>query len=68
MRRNVAVIVAIVAVILIIGIVMWSLRGDGSAESLTTDYGTASSTKAVPADGASPPDDGNWTMPGKDYA
>src|SRR3954449_7767695 len=24
--------------------------------------------RAVPAAAASPPDDGNWTMPGKDYA
>ncbi|HEX6740308.1 MAG TPA: PQQ-dependent dehydrogenase, methanol/ethanol family [Sphingomicrobium sp.] len=28
----------------------------------------APSTKAVPAAAASPSDDGNWTMPGKDYA
>src|SRR3954471_13340867 len=28
----------------------------------------ASAGKAVPATAASPPEDGNWTMPGKDYA
>jgi PQQ-dependent dehydrogenase (methanol/ethanol family) len=42
-------------------------RGTQSSER---DVATVPSTsaKAIPASAASPADDGNWTMPGKDYA
>ena len=66
MRRIVAGLVAIVAVVLIVVVVLALGRRHGS--SATIDYGPASANKAIPAAAAAPPDDGNWTMPGKDYA
>ena len=67
MRRILAGIVAVVVVATIIALVLWSGRSHRAIPA-TTDYGPASSAKAIAAPSASPPDDGNWTMPGKDYA
>jgi PQQ-dependent dehydrogenase (methanol/ethanol family) len=67
MRRIVAGLIAVVALVLVAGLAFWLIGN--TPESLgTSDYAAASRTKAVPAAAASPPDDGNWTMPGKDYA
>jgi PQQ-dependent dehydrogenase (methanol/ethanol family) len=62
MRRIVAGIVAVVA------LVLWAMRDRKPANGETTIYTAAGSTKAIPARSASPVDDGNWIMPGKDYA
>jgi PQQ-dependent dehydrogenase (methanol/ethanol family) len=67
MRRILAGIVAIVALAVIVAAVLGAARPRHDALA-TTDYGSQSPAKAVPAADASPPDDGNWTMPGKDYA
>ena len=67
MRRILAGIVAVVVVATIIALVLWSGRSHRAIPA-TTDYGPASSAKAIAAPSASPPDDGNWAMPGKDYA
>ena len=67
MRRTSAGIVAIVVLVLVVGAIFWLTRDNGRHPA-TSSYGPPSANKAIPADGASPPDDGNWTMPGKDYA
>jgi PQQ-dependent dehydrogenase (methanol/ethanol family) len=67
MRRILAGVVAIVVVAIIVGLIIWSGRSHRGVPA-TTDYGRGSAAKAIPAASASPADDGNWTMPGKDYA
>jgi PQQ-dependent dehydrogenase (methanol/ethanol family) len=67
MRRILAGVVAIVVVAIIVGLTIWSGRSHRGVPA-TTDYGRGSAAKAIPAASASPADDGNWTMPGKDYA
>jgi PQQ-dependent dehydrogenase (methanol/ethanol family) len=68
MRRLAVAIAALAAIVLIGAIVLSFTGGDKKSRYSTTRYGEASPTKAVPAAAASPADDGNWTMPGKDYA
>jgi PQQ-dependent dehydrogenase (methanol/ethanol family) len=68
MRRVVAAIAAVVALVLIVAVVLWTAREKSPATGDVTSYPAAASAKAVPAPSASPPDDGNWTMPAKDYA
>ena len=66
MRRWVVAVVAVVIVAVIVAALVWdSLRPGPKA---TQQYASAGSAKAIPAAAASPPDDGNWTMPAKDYA
>jgi PQQ-dependent dehydrogenase (methanol/ethanol family) len=67
MRRILAGVIAIVVVAIIVGLTIWSGRSHRGVPA-TTDYGRGSAAKAIPAASASPADDGNWTMPGKDYA
>ncbi len=67
MRRVFVGGVAIVVVAIIVGLVLWTSRTSRTVPA-ATDYGQASAAKAIPARSASPADDGNWTMPGKDYA
>jgi PQQ-dependent dehydrogenase (methanol/ethanol family) len=67
MRRVFVAGVAIVVVAIIVGVVIWNGRSHRGTPAIT-DYGRASAAKAIPAPSASPADDGNWTMPGKDYA
>src|SRR4029078_10225113 len=66
MRRWVVAVVAVVIVAVIVAALVWdSLRPGPKA---TQQYASAGSVKAIPAAAASPPDDGNWTMPAKEYA
>jgi PQQ-dependent dehydrogenase (methanol/ethanol family) len=67
MRRMFAGIVAFVALVAVAAAVLWSLEAREPAAS-TTPFAAKSLGKAVPALAASPAEDGNWTMPGKDYA
>jgi lanthanide-dependent methanol dehydrogenase len=66
MRRMVALIGAVVVVALVVAIILWTMGGRPAAVDQSSAQ--ASSQKAVPARAAFPADDGNWTMPGKDYA
>jgi glucose dehydrogenase len=68
MRRSAIVFVAIVGLLVVTAALVWTaMRSHGPALG-TTQYAAPSSAKAISARSASPPDDGNWTMPGKDYA
>ena len=68
MRRTVAGLIAVAALILIGAVILWAAQSERDAALGTTQYAAAGSNKAVPPPAASPADDGNWTMPGKDYA
>jgi PQQ-dependent dehydrogenase (methanol/ethanol family) len=68
MRRTTTAVIALLAVVLVALVLVWWFTRDRGLETGTRNYGEASSTKALPAPSASPADDGNWTMPGKDYA
>jgi PQQ-dependent dehydrogenase (methanol/ethanol family) len=63
-RRN--LIALFILVILLIAGFAWWISGRHPASTPTNPV--AARGKFVPAAAASPPDDGNWTMPGKDYA
>jgi PQQ-dependent dehydrogenase (methanol/ethanol family) len=66
MRRILIGLIAAVALILLIGAIFWIRKNPGQ---LTAQSSASSGVdKAIPAAAASPPDDGNWTMPAKDYA
>jgi len=66
MRRVIGAVIA-VGVVLIIAGLFW-LNHPRSHNSVAAVPTSPNGAKIVPAAGASPPDDGNWTMPGKDYA
>jgi PQQ-dependent dehydrogenase (methanol/ethanol family) len=68
MRRSTLAIVAVVAVIVVAAILFSTLQPKTGPGLGATQYRDVSVNKAIPAPAASPPDDGNWTMPGKDYA
>jgi lanthanide-dependent methanol dehydrogenase len=68
MRRTVAGLIAVAALILIGAVIIWAIQPGGHERLGTTQYAAAGSNKAVAPPAASPADDGNWTMPGKDYA
>jgi PQQ-dependent dehydrogenase (methanol/ethanol family) len=68
MRRTTIVIIALVSVMLVAGVLFWWWSSQPHAESGTGRFAGASASKAAPPTSASPADDGNWTMPGKDYA
>jgi lanthanide-dependent methanol dehydrogenase len=68
MRRTSIGIIAVAAVTLVAVVVIWWLARDPSPDFGTRQLAAASTAKAIPAPAASPADDGNWTMPGKDYA
>ena len=68
MRRLVAAIVAIVAIVLIGAAILWGMGRRDTSISGTMQYAAAGANKAIPARSAFPAEDGNWTMPGKDYA
>ena len=66
MRRILVGLFALVVVIAVVAATVWTRTGRNPvADDRTLP---ASSAKAIPATAASPADDGNWTMPGKDYA
>src|SRR5215218_3279514 len=68
MRRTIVGVSAVVALVLILVLVAWTLTRDRSPALGTFQLAKPGTAKAVPARAASPADDGNWTMPGKDYA
>ena len=68
MRRTTISIVAIVALVLAVSLLVWALGASRERSAATADESSGNSAKAIAAADASPPDDGNWTMPGKDYA
>jgi PQQ-dependent dehydrogenase (methanol/ethanol family) len=59
--------VAVVALVAVVAAMFWVLGQRGPATG-TTQFAAASPSKGIPAPAASPADDGNWVMPGKDYA
>jgi PQQ-dependent dehydrogenase (methanol/ethanol family) len=65
MRRLAAGLAAVFGIVLVVALVL-SLRGHH--QPALVDYGPGSANKALPPTAASPPDDGTWTMPSKDYA
>ena len=65
MRRF--VIALLLLLVLVVGIAAWFAR-DHRTTSQPANLVPANNGKVVPAAAASPRDDGNWTMPGKDYA
>jgi glucose dehydrogenase len=67
MRRIAAGIVAVIAVVAVVGAIVWAL-GQREPAASTAQFAAASPSKGIPAPAASPADDGNWVMPGKDYA
>jgi glucose dehydrogenase len=66
MRRILVGVIAVVILIAAIAAVIWTRKR--TATDVDQAATPANSAKAIPAPSASPPDDGNWTMPGKDYA
>ena len=68
MRRRVAGLIAVFALVMVIVAVLWAVQAGRKTSAGPIEYGSAGPEKAVPAAAASPADDGNWTMPGKDYA
>ena len=68
MGRKPSVIIGIVVIILVAAAAIWLAALKPSANDQPAQYAEPSSNKAIPPPAASPADDGNWTMPGKDYA
>jgi lanthanide-dependent methanol dehydrogenase len=68
MRRAIFGIFLAVALVITIALVVSALPRKPETDYPTERLGAPSETKAIPALASSPPDDGNWTMPGKDYA
>ncbi|MEA3082106.1 MAG: lanthanide-dependent methanol dehydrogenase [Sphingomonadales bacterium] len=66
MRRVLVALCAVFVLVLIVAAVLWLRRTYPPTAAPQSAHG--SSAKAVPANAASTPDDGNWTMPGKDYS
>jgi PQQ-dependent dehydrogenase (methanol/ethanol family) len=65
-RRVLVALCAGFVLVLIVAAVLWLRRTYSPTAAPQSAHG--SSAKAVPANAASTPDDGNWTMPGKDYS
>jgi PQQ-dependent dehydrogenase (methanol/ethanol family) len=68
MRRIVIGLIAVVALVLVAAIIITVTQRGRDRVVGTTQYSAAGGNKAIPAASAFPADDGNWTMPGKDYA
>ena len=68
MRRIAVAAAAVVALLLVVLLVLSVTRPGKRTLTGTSVYAAAGAGKAIPPAGASPADDGNWTMPGKDYA
>jgi len=68
MRRSFLAIVVVLAALVVVAVLFWCYRESGSPKAGTQQFAGLSVDKVIPARSASPPDDGNWTMPGKDYA
>ncbi|WP_231462886.1 PQQ-dependent dehydrogenase, methanol/ethanol family [Sphingomonas sp. URHD0057] len=66
MRRILVGVIAVVILIAAVAAVIWTRKRTATdADEVAPPVNAA---KAIPAPSASPPDDGNWAMPGKDYA
>jgi PQQ-dependent dehydrogenase (methanol/ethanol family) len=65
--RRLSAVVIIVLLALAAAAFLWTRRV-APPPSTAQRVSAASAGKAIPAAAASPADDGNWTMPGKDYA
>jgi len=68
MRRSNVILAAIAAVIVIAVVLSLSILDRKSNQAGTRQLNEPTALKAIPARAASPADDGNWTMPSKDYA
>jgi PQQ-dependent dehydrogenase (methanol/ethanol family) len=68
MSRRIVGIGAVAALIIVLLLIAWTLLKDRSPTLGTRQFARQGSARAVPAAAASPADDGNWTMPAKDYA
>ena len=68
MRHSFLATVVVLAALVVGAVLFWSYRESSSPAPGTQQFAGPSANKAMPARSASPPDDGNWTMPGKDYA
>jgi PQQ-dependent dehydrogenase (methanol/ethanol family) len=68
MRRLVIGLMAVAGIALIVAIALWVTQRSDHRATGTAQYAAAGPNKAVPPPQSSPADDGNWTMPGKDYA
>src|ERR1043165_1766459 len=67
MKRLLIGLFALFVVIAVVAAILFARRNPASPTA-QQGLASASAAKAIPAQVASPPDDGNWTMPGKDYA
>jgi PQQ-dependent dehydrogenase (methanol/ethanol family) len=65
MRR---ILIGLITVAIIIAIVAAFILTRATLKQSESQAIVANPIKAIPAPSASPPDDGNWTMPAKDYA
>jgi len=68
MRRTTIGFAAILLLVLVAAVLYWTRGTDDAPVTSTTQFARAGGSRAIPAPAASPADDGNWTMPGKDYA
>jgi PQQ-dependent dehydrogenase (methanol/ethanol family) len=68
MRRTTIGVIVTLALVVTIGLLIWAFNRSGGPELGVRQFARPNSSKAIPAPSASPADDGNWTMPGKDYA
>ena len=68
MRRTTTGFIIVIALLLIGGLAAWTILRQKGPTLGTRQYAASGSDKAILAPAASPADDGNWTMPGKDYA
>jgi PQQ-dependent dehydrogenase (methanol/ethanol family) len=66
MKRLSTVLIAALALVVVIAAVLWTRSQRRTIQA--NHSASANAGKAIPASAASPPDDGNWTMPAKDYA
>ena len=68
MRRSIIGIGLILALLLVFVLVAWTLTREREPTLGTTQFAQPNGAKAVPAAASWAAEDGNWTMPAKDYA
>ena len=66
MRRTGLIILISIAALIIAALIFSTLRNN--SEQTAAPAGALTGGKLIPARASSPPEDGNWTMPGKNYA
>src|SRR6476660_5143860 len=68
-RRSLAITVAVAAIMVVLAVIfLRPHRFHSPQNQLVTAAPLPGGPHAMPAAAASPADDGNWVMPGKDYA